>query len=88
MRDAIRRERRIELAFEEHRHMDLRRWKLAEEVLTKPVTGLKIVKTGDSEFSYSVQTVENRAFHPKMYFYPFPQEEISRNSSLNQNPGW
>ncbi len=88
MRDAIRRERRIELAFEEHRHMDLRRWKLAEEVLNKPVRGLKIVRTGDSDFSYSVRTVENRVFQPKMYFYPFPQEEISRNSSLNQNPGW
>lgn len=88
MRDAIRRERRIELAFEEHRHMDLRRWKLAEEVLNKPVTGLKIVKTGDSGFSYSVQTVEGRVFNPKMYFYPFPQEEISRNSGLNQNSGW
>lgn len=88
MRDAIRRERRVELAFEEHRHLDLRRWKLAEEVLNRPVSGLKIVKTGEDTFTYAAETVESRSFQSKMYFYPFPQEEISRNSSLLQNTGW
>ncbi len=88
MREAIRRERRIELAFEEHRHMDLRRWKLAEEVLNKPVSGLKITKVDETTFTYQAQVVENRVFQPKMYRYPFPQEETSRNTSLNQNLGW
>lgn len=88
MREAIRKERRIELAFEEHRHMDLRRWKIAEQVLNKPVTGLKITRSTDGTLSYSPQNVEPRLFTEKMYFYPFPQEEISRNTALLQNTGW
>lgn len=88
MRAAIRHERRIELAFEEHRHLDLRRWKTAEVVLNQPVSGLKIVKTGATTFTYTPEIVESRVFTPKMYLYPFPQSEISRNPGLIQNPGW
>jgi starch-binding outer membrane protein, SusD/RagB family len=88
MRDAIRHERRIELAFEEHRHLDLRRWKLAQTVLSQPVHGLKIVKNANNTFTYTPIEVETRAFDPKMYLYPFPQTEISRNKNLVQNTGW
>lgn len=88
MRAAIRQERRIELAFEEHRHLDLRRWKIAETVLNQPVSGLKIVKNTNGTFTYTPEVVEERVFQSKMYRYPFPQEEISRNSSLIQNTGW
>ncbi len=88
MRTAIRHERRIELAFEEHRHMDLRRWKTAETVLNQPVYGLKIVQNG-STLSYVPEIVEQRKFDAsKMYLYPFPQQELSRNTSLVQNPNW
>lgn len=45
MRDEIRRERTIELAFEGLRWDDLRRWKTAETELKKPVKGIKIVGT-------------------------------------------
>jgi hypothetical protein len=88
MRTAIRNERRIELAFEEHRHLDLRRWKIAEQVLNQPVSGLKIVKNANGTFTYTPEIVEQRVFQPKMYLYPFPQDEIGRNSSLVQNTGW
>ncbi|MET4546712.1 hypothetical protein ABIE26_004050 [Pedobacter africanus] len=88
MRSAIRHERRIELAFEEHRHMDLRRWKIAESVLNQPVSGLKILKTGATTYSYTPEVVEPRVFTSKMYYYPFPQEELSRNPGLVQNTGW
>jgi hypothetical protein len=88
MRDAIRHERRIELAFEEHRHLDLRRWKLAETVLSQPVHGLKIVKNANNTFTYTPFEVESRQFTSKMYLYPFPQSEISRNKKLVQNTGW
>ncbi len=88
MREAIRHERRIELAFEEHRHLDLRRWKTAEQVLNQPVMGLKIVKNGDGTFSYTPVEVEERVFTPKMYFYPFPLEEVNRNNKLIQNMDW
>ncbi|WP_276347637.1 RagB/SusD family nutrient uptake outer membrane protein [Daejeonella sp. JGW-45] len=88
MRIAIRNERRIELAFEEHRHLDLRRWKTAEQVLNQPVSGLKIVKNANGTFTYTPEVVEPRVFQAKMYLYPFPLSEIGRNSSLVQNTGW
>jgi hypothetical protein len=90
MRDAIRHERRIELAFEEHRHLDLRRWNLAVSVLNnKPVSGLKIVRSSTQPytFTYTPEVVENRVFTDNMYRYPFPKEEVSRNPGI-QNPGW
>ena len=88
MREAIRHERLIELAFEEHRHLDLRRWKIAEQVLNQPVMGLTIIKNGDGSYSYSPVEVEERFFTPKMYLYPFPLEEVNRNNKLDQNKEW
>lgn len=89
MREAIRHERRIELVFEEHRHLDLRRWKLAEDVLNQPVHGLKIIKQPNGTYTYTPEKVEERVFDsPKMYLFPFPQSEISRNKSLTQNTDW
>ncbi len=90
MREIIREERKVELAFEEHRTFDLRRWKIAMDVLNKPVTGLKIIKNADNTFSYeTIDNVENRVFLEKMYLYPIPQSEIDKNSPfLTQNPGW
>jgi len=89
MREAIRHERRIELAFEEHRHLDVRRWKIAETVLNRPVSGLSIEKNGDSYTCTPQPNVQNRVFDAsKMYLYPFPQTEIGRNKNLVQNTNW
>ena len=89
MREAIRHERRIELAFEEHRHLDVRRWKIAETVLNRSVSGFRIDKNGDN-FTYTPQpNIQNRVFDAsKMYLYPFPQSEIGRNKNLIQNSNW
>ncbi|MDX9747134.1 MAG: RagB/SusD family nutrient uptake outer membrane protein [Paludibacter sp.] len=88
MRTAIYKERQIELAFEDHRYFDLRRWKLAETVLNRPVRGVKITNLGNFTYSYEIVEVENRVFLPKMYYYPFPQSELSRNKMLIQNKDW
>jgi len=88
IRIRIQHERRIELAFEEHRHLDVRRWKLAESVFGKPVHGLKILSAGDNSYTYDRKVAQNRVFRPEMYLYPIPQSEINRNSSLDQNTGW
>ncbi len=87
LRDLIRHERKIELAFEEHRHLDLRRWKIAQDVLNQPVHGLKIISDGLG-FTYQTVTAQNRVFRPEMYLYPIPQTEINRSSNLVQNTGW
>lgn len=87
LRELIRTERKIELAFEEHRHLDLRRWKIAADILSKPVHGLKITLDG-GVYSYETTVVQNRVFKPGTFLYPIPQIEINRNSGLIQNSGW
>lgn len=88
MRNRIRNERRVELAFEDHRIWDLRRWMRAVETLNKPLKGMEIKQTEPGKFSYRVIDVENRSFSPKMYLYPIPQSEINITQGLIQNPLW
>lgn len=89
MRDRIRHERRIELAFEEHRIWDLRRWMIAPEVLSAPLEGMQITyNPADTTYSYQKVMVENRVFKPEMYLYPIPQSEIAIATGLMQNPQW
>jgi hypothetical protein len=89
-RAAVKHERRIELAFENYRYWDLLRWKDAATVLNQPLQGVAVTKDGSGNFTYTVQTVQNRVFDAtKMYYYPFPQTQISlSNGVLQQNPGW
>lgn len=87
MRNRIQNERRVELCFEEHRFFDVRRWKKGEEFFNKPVSGMRITKTGTT-FTYEVIPVENRVFTEKNYRFPFPQSELNRTTKLQQNPGW
>ncbi|MDD5053126.1 MAG: RagB/SusD family nutrient uptake outer membrane protein [Sulfuricurvum sp.] len=87
MRERIRNERRVELAFEEHRFYDVRRWKIGEQTFGKPVTGMKIVNSG-TNFTYEPYTVETRVFEAKDYRFPIPQSEIDKTTKLVQNSGW
>ena len=88
MRALIQNERRIELAFEEHRFWDLRRWKIANSALSGPLTGMKIVKTAPNTYTYAKVPVANMVFNDKLYFMPVPYDEITKNANLDQNPGW
>lgn len=89
MRELIRAERRVELAYEEHRYWDLRRWKIADKVLNKDLHGLKIILNPDSTYTYSTVVAGNIRFDaPRMYFYPVPFSELQRNPNLIQNAGW
>lgn len=87
MREVIRKERMIELAFEGHRVWDLRRWMIAPAFLGAPIQGVQITKSGDS-FDYRLIKVEDRVFEPKMYFYPIPQQELLSLKDWVQNPMW
>lgn len=88
MREVIRNERRIELAFEEHRFWDIRRWKIANNVMNKPIQGMRIVKT-EQALNFNIVDVFNPVFTaPKMYLYPFPYDEVLKNGNMVQNPGW
>jgi len=88
MREKIRNERRIELAFEDHRGWDVRRWNIAESTLGADLKGMDIVKNADGSFKYTPYVVEKRVFAPKMYYYPIPNSEILKQKNLVQNTGW
>ena len=89
MREAIRHERRVEMAFEEQRFWDIRRWKIAQTVLNGTLHGMQIIKNTDGTFSYTRYNALNVAFDAsKMYLYPIAANEVNKNRNLKQNPGW
>ncbi|TLX78202.1 RagB/SusD family nutrient uptake outer membrane protein [Labilibacter sediminis] len=85
-REKLINERRVELAFEDHRYWDIRRWKIGEE--TKTVHGVKITKQSDGTLTYAPTVVDERLWEDKMYLYPFPYDETIINENLLQNTGW
>jgi hypothetical protein len=87
MRDIIRQERMIELAFEGPRFWDLRRWKLTEQYMNKPIKGWSVLDTDPDDY-YNVQTLFNPTFTQKDYLWPIAEGEIINNPNLKQNPGW
>ena len=87
MRKVIQNERRIELAFEEHRYWDIRRWRLAEQVYAQPIQGMYITKSQTST-TYVPQAVLNVQWDNKRYFYPIPYSEVIKNKNMVQNPNW
>lgn len=88
MRERIRNERRVELAFEDHRGWDVRRWMQGPQYLGAPLRGVDITKSATGTFTYTPIIVETRVFEPKMYLYPIPQGELNASKGLIQNPGW
>ena len=90
MRQAIQQERRVELALEEKRWLDLVRLKKAEEKLNGPLHAVVIKQVGGTwQYSYVPAPGGLRAFHPeKNYWFPIPQSAMDRNSKLVQNPNY
>ena len=76
------RERLVELAFENHRFWDVRRWK-------KGAQYFKTIQTAtlSSDLMLTRSTI-NRQWDEKFNFYPIPQSELKKNPNLTQNPGW
>ncbi|MFD2036603.1 RagB/SusD family nutrient uptake outer membrane protein [Belliella marina] len=98
----IRRERRVELAFENTRWDDLVRWK-AGKFLEIPVEGFKfeqeryptVVVDRDVFLSeegylrpYHQVLPEGRQWEDRQYLFPIPIEDLVLNPNLVQNPGW
>lgn len=86
LRNFIRKERTIELAFEDHRAWDVRRWDVAEDALARPVYGVRIIKKND-ELLFERKVVQSRVFESKMYLYPIPESEIWK-TGMENNPDW
>lgn len=102
MRTFIQNERRIELAYEDHRWHDIRRWKIAMTLYNggpdgfNRVMSVQRVGTGGSlttgvglTFTYTIETTTRKhVFRPEMYLLPIQDAEIRKMPSLIQNPGW
>ncbi|MBQ5456088.1 MAG: RagB/SusD family nutrient uptake outer membrane protein, partial [Prevotella sp.] len=76
------RERLVELAFENHRFWDVRRWKKGAQYFKNIQTA-----TISSGLILSRSTI-TRQWDDKFNFYPIPQSELKKNPNLTQNPGW
>jgi hypothetical protein len=88
LREIIKRERLIELAFEGQRLPDLRRWKDASRYLSEPVKGWNYAGFTPAEY-YSIITIwDQRVFNTKEYLWPLRQSTLIVNKNLVQNPGW
>ena len=90
MRELIRRERQVELAFEGYRYFDTRTWAIAEQTENGPMYGMNIMATTDAASSdFWQRTVfESRIFNKKHYLFPISQEELDRNKKITQNYLW
>ncbi|WDF77165.1 RagB/SusD family nutrient uptake outer membrane protein [Mucilaginibacter sp. KACC 22773] len=88
--ERYRNERRIELAYEEQRFFDVRRWMIPAGAYAA-ASGVEI--KGDmaangtiSNRTYAVKTVQARNWLPRFYLLPIQIDELNRNSKLIQNP--
>lgn len=97
----LRRERAVELAFEGHRFVDLRRWLLLTE---RPYTLKKAVefdRAGDVPNSqlyldpknghvknFRERVLLERQFGQRHYWFPFLVNDVTLYKEFQQNPGW
>ena len=86
-REAVRREWRVEFAFEDHRFWDVRRWDIGQATQGQ-IDGVEITRSGGKS-EYKRMTVETRTWAARQNLFPIPQSELFCNPNLNpQNTGW
>ena len=83
--ERLKKERRVELAFEDHRFWDVRRWKDLDE--TTKIYRVEVSRQQNT-FFYEKSLYETRSVNDCMYFYPISNAEIYKNGNLIQNPNW
>lgn len=94
----IRNERRVELAMEENRYFDVRRWCTPTGDLSKTdkwITAAEITRNANGTFNYGRRTVRNterKCYTNKFLWVPIPLNEANRLTAITgknwQNPGW
>lgn len=100
VREAVRKERRVEMAFEGLRYFDVLRWGIAEQLLNHTFTGVKLsddpsapnyrgsgstASPVDEDMYYQFET---RSWASHNRYFPIPQADMNVNKSLNQNDGY
>lgn len=94
LRTIVRRERRVEFAFEGLRYYDLLRWGIAAQELNKQFTGMKLTT---NPIGYTKYPIDANGYYlmGKRNFklgvnelWPIPQSERNINPNLTQNNGY
>lgn len=88
LREAVRHEREVELAYEGLHFFDIRRWRTAEQVLPGKIYGMTYVNGNDELVTVEEPGWENFFRSDRDYLWPIPQKEIELNDQLIQNPNW
>jgi hypothetical protein len=94
LRDRIRNERKLELAFEDHRYWDVKRWRIAEEALSVQIQGIRTLRRLDglnnATYSYEIFDAETSKmnFFERHYYLPIGQNRTNNNVKLIENPGY
>jgi starch-binding outer membrane protein, SusD/RagB family len=85
-----RNERRVEMAGEELRLDDVRRWKVGPQTIGQPAMGVDIRKNGSMiTYDYNYVVDQDRRWNDKMYLFPIPYSEIqASHNALTQNPDY
>lgn len=91
--DIIRHERKVELAFEGHRYWDLRRWRTAEEELSRDFSGLRYIldyptKKFKLQVLNKIDGESGPKFYPYNYYLPITLGRTGSNPNLIENPGY
>ncbi len=91
LRDRYRQERKIELAFEDQRYFDVRRWIIADQAYTnakgvEPRYKMLPDHSTSATPTYTIIDAQERAWNPRFYLLPIQLDEMNRNNKLIQNP--
>jgi hypothetical protein len=84
--DELRRERAVEMCFEAHRWVDIRRWGLAHLEKYRNKTSFEFPQDRSS-FTENI-LVERVCEFPKHYWIPFAVDQTLIYEGFTQNPGW
>jgi len=88
LREIIQQERAIELIFEGHRFWDLRRWKIAPNILNQKIHGWDIDQESPEAYYRPKVLFDQEFVAPRDYLFPLREESLYNNTKLVQNPGW
>jgi hypothetical protein len=88
LRKLIRNERLVELAFEGLRYFDIRRWRIAEQVVPGILYGMTYTDSNGKLNTIALPAFVKVFNKDRDYLWPIPQRERELNPNLTQNPNW
>lgn len=100
--EKLRNERRVELAFEDHRYFDLKRWRIADQIwngiesddtMVRGLYPYRIIRVGHEdnnkfifEKMYPTRFKRARYFQMKNYYASIAQDVLDNNPKIVKNP--